>query len=104
MISDVNLKEKLEVKVLNINNINIKKEENKEVTDDKISESSLTQKYKDKENEPNFNGILELISTNSNKLINLYCKIQENSKENDNTNKIEKNNKLPFFDRDNESK
>ena len=100
MISDVNLKEKFEIKVLNIKNIKIKKEENKEVTDDKISELSLTQKYKDKENEPNFNEILELISTNSNKLI---CKIEENSKENDNTNKIE-NNKLSFFDRDNESK
>ena len=99
MISDVKLNEKFEVKVLNIKN---KKEENKEVTDDKISESSLEQNKKEKEE--NFYEILELISSNSNKKKNLYGKIVENSKESDDTKRIGKKNKLSFFDRENESK
>ena len=98
MISEVKIKEKFEVKVLNIKN---KREEDKEVTDDKINESSLLQKEKD----PNINDLLELISSTStsNKKLNGFKRIKENSKE-DETNHLEINkkiSKLSLIDKDN---
>ena len=97
MISEVKLNEKFEIKVLNINTKN-KKEENKEITDDKINESSLNQKEK----EANINDILELISSNSNKKINGFGKIKENSKESETYgfDRNEKKNKLVLINKD----
>lgn len=92
MISEVKLKEKFEIRISNI--IKNKKEENKEITNDKVSSYSLI------EREKNLNEILELISSNSKYIENK--KITENSKQNElNQSKQNKRkNKLALIDKD----
>ena len=92
IISEVKLKEKFEIRISNI--IKNKKEENKEITNDKVSSYSLI------EREKNLNEILELISSNSKYIENK--KITENSKQNElNQSKQNKRkNKLALIDKD----
>ena len=94
MISDVNLKEKLEVKIPNPKKIKL--EENKEATDDRISSNSLIGKEK------NINEILELISSNSSKYSE-NKKIMENSKESESNENLKnkKKVKLSLIDKEN---
>ena len=94
MISDVNLKEKFDVKIANPKKIKL--EENKEATDDRISSNSLLGKEK------NINEILELISSNSSKLSE-NKKISEDSKESESNENLKdkKKTKLSLIDKDN---
>ena len=96
MISEVKLKEKFEVKIVNPKKIKL--EENKEATDDRISDNSLIGKEKEK----NINEILELISSNSSKYSESK-KITENSKESESKDHIKNKNKikLSLVDKDN---
>ena len=95
-ISEVKTREKLEIKIVNIPIT--RQEENKEATNDKISN------YSKIDNEKNLNEILELISSNSKIIENK--KVEENSKEIEpnlthsykNKNKNNKN-KLPLIDK-----
>ena len=95
-ISEVKTREKLEIKNVNISIT--RQEENKEATNDKISN------YSKIDNEKNLNEILELISSNSKIIENK--KVEENSKEIEpnlthsykNKNKNNKN-KLPLIDK-----
>ena len=92
MISEVKLKEKFEIRISNI--IKNKKEENKEITNDKVSSYSLI------EREKNLNEILELISSNSKYIENK--KITENSKQNElsQSKQSKRKNKLALIDKD----
>ena len=92
MISEVKLKEKFEIRISNI--IKNKKEENKEITNDKVSSYSLI------EREKNLNEILELISSNSKYIENK--KITENSKQNElsQSKQNKRKNKLALIDKD----
>ena len=92
MISEVKLKEKFEIRISNI--IKNKKEENKEITNDKVSSYSLI------EREKNLNEILELISSNSKYIENK--KIIENSKQNElsESKQNKRKNKLALIDKD----
>ena len=92
MISEVKLKEKFEIRISNI--IKNKKEENKEITNDKVSSYSLI------EREKNLNEILELISSNSKYIENK--KITENSKQNElsESKQNKRKNKLALIDKD----
>ena len=94
MISDVNLKEKFDVKIANPKKIKL--EENKEATDDRISSNSLLGKEK------NINEILELISSNSSKLSE-NKKISEDSKESESNENLKnkKKTKLSLIDKEN---
>ena len=94
MISDVNLKEKFDVKIANPKKIKL--EENKDATDDRISSNSLLGKEK------NINEILELISSNSSKLSE-NKKISEDSKESESNENLKnkKKTKLSLIDKDN---
>ena len=95
-ISEVKTREKLEIKI--VNTPITRQEENKEATNDKISN------YSKIDNEKNLNEILELISSNSKIIENK--KVEENSKEIEpnlthsykNKNKNNKN-KLPLIDK-----
>ena len=92
MISEVKTKEKFEIKILNPKKK--KQEENKEITNDRISNGSLFGK------ENNINEILELISSNSSKYSE-NKKMFENSKESEiNENKTNRKNKLALIDKD----
>ena len=92
MISEVKLKEKFEIRISNI--IKNKKEENKEITNDKVSSYSLI------EREKNLNEILELISSNSKYIENK--KITENSKQNElsQSKQNKRKNKLALIDKE----
>ena len=92
MISEVKLKEKFEIRISNI--IKNKKEENKEITNDKVSSYSLI------EREKNLNEILESISSNSKYIENK--KITENSKQNElsQSKQNKRKNKLALIDKD----
>ena len=92
MISEVKTKEKFEIKILNPKKK--KQEENKEITNDRISNGSLFGK------ENNINEILELISSNSSKYSE-NKKMLENSKESEiNENKTNRKNKLALIDKE----
>ena len=92
MISVVKTKEKFEIKILNPKKK--KQEENKEITNDRISNGSLFGK------ENNINEILELISSNSSKYSE-NKKMFENSKESEiNENKTNRKNKLALIDKE----
>ena len=92
MISEVKTKEKFEIKILNPKKK--KQEENKEITNDRISNGSLFGK------ENNINDILELISSNSSKYSE-NKKMLENSKESEiNENKTNRKNKLALIDKE----
>ena len=92
MISEVKTKEKFEIKILNPKKK--KQEENKEITNDRISNGSLFGK------ENNINEILELISSNSSKYSE-NKKMLKNSKESEiNENKTNRKNKLALIDKD----
>jgi len=93
MLSEVKLNEKFEIKIVNPKKA--KQEENKEATDDRISNNSLLPKEK------NINEILELISSSSPKYSE-NKKILENSKESESIEnfKNRKKNKLALIDKD----
>ena len=93
MISEVNLKEKFDVKITNPKKIKL--EENKDATDDRLSSNSLLPKEK------NINEILELISSNNSKYSE-NKKILENSKESESNENLKnkKKTKLSLIDSD----